>query len=76
MRLPHLLTGASAAGHRNYSHEDEEMWRAPSQSKHVREVRQVLLEEEISSTLFNPSHDLFGIWQGCVSPKAEEIKRR
>lgn len=41
-----------------------------------REVRQVLLEEEISSTLFNPSQDLFGIWQGCTSPKAKEVKSR
>lgn len=74
--LPHLLTGDYAAGHRNYSHEDEERWRLSSWSKHVRDVRQVLLEEEIWSTLFNPSQDLFGIWQGCASPKAKEVKSR
>lgn len=57
------------------SHEDEWRWRWPSQSKHVGEVRQVLLER-ISSMLLNLSHDLFGSWQGCVSPKAKEVKCR
>lgn len=32
----------------------------PSQSKHVREVRQEVLEEEISGVLFSPSHELSG----------------